>query len=634
MKCFPIAPWALLFGLLSCLPAAQPEGAPIRIDVSPTLGVESKASAVTTLSSFYVTATSGSTGSEQAVWSNATFSGSSGSGYTSDKVWPRTNPSYHFYAANVPVTATAGGGTLSASNGTDVVCACAPNPVFQETVTLSFQHIFARLGNVTVRAGGGYTLSSISIRITPLTGGTYNMRSGAWSGISLGSATAIANAQAGTRANDLWLVPGTYTLSLSWTASKGGSSHGFSGITTQVTLQAGKRNHLDITLFGGEPVELSCSLDDWDTQTLDAFGLINDCLTIEAITDGSLVLGIDDDGYQEEEGESLAAAGLQSLIDRKFYWRFAGDNDWRACHTSEGFSFTMTAGCKLFLVSFDSHHGFGYSYGSYLFTNRFSGTCDFYAYGDMGSLLKNSGGNPRNWTCTDANGATFPRLFKDSNLHSHRDKKLYFGASRYGPQACYEMFAECQSLSDSPVVFAPDATLSFESFAWMFRDSSLEQPPQLPFTSMAEACYAGLFSDCAHLEKAPELPATTLAKDCYAFMFESCTGLQDVPARLPATSLATACYSNMFNGCTALRSAPELPATALVQQCYENLFYNCSNLRRIKALFTTSPSASYTQNWVRGVASGGDFIRNSTASWSLSGANGIHSGWTLNDISQ
>ena len=84
----------------------------------------------------------------------------------------------------------------------------------------------------------------------------------------------------------------------------------------------------------------------------------------------------------------------------------------------------------------------------------------------------------------------------------------------------------------------------------------------------------------------------------------------------------------MFNGCTNLVTAPELPATKLANYCYNYMFNGCSSLNYIKAMFTTTPSTAYTNNWVNGVASTGTFVKNASATWDVTGVNGIPSGWT------
>ena len=151
-------------------------------------------------------------------------------------------------------------------------------------------------------------------------------------------------------------------------------------------------------------------------------------------------------------------------------------------------------------------------------------------------------------------------------------------------------------------------------------------------TSLSGKNYAfvGLFSNNARLRNANGLilPATTLSSYCYRQMFRGCTGLKTAPA-LPAKTLATYCYTGMFQGCTSLATAPELPATTLKNNCYTQMFTGCSNLSYIKAAFTTKPTTSYTSQWVKNVKSSGTFVKNSKATWSVTGVDGIPSGWTV-----
>ena len=142
-----------------------------------------------------------------------------------------------------------------------------------------------------------------------------------------------------------------------------------------------------------------------------------------------------------------------------------------------------------------------------------------------------------------------------------------------------------------------------------------------------------MFYNCTSLTTAPELPATTLVSNCYQNMFQDCTSLTTAP-ELPATTLAQGCYTNMFNGCTSLTTAPVLPATVLANYCYNFMFRNCTNLNYIKAMFTTTPSTTYTNNWVNGVSATGTFVKNSAAQWDVSGVDGIPTGWTVQTASE
>jgi hypothetical protein len=89
----------------------------------------------------------------------------------------------------------------------------------------------------------------------------------------------------------------------------------------------------------------------------------------------------------------------------------------------------------------------------------------------------------------------------------------------------------------------------------------------------------------------------------------------------------------MFGNCTALTEAPELLAETLANNCYSYMFYNCTNLNYIKAMFITYPSSTYTSNWVYGVSATGTFVKNSAASWTTTGVNGIPTGWTVQTAS-
>jgi hypothetical protein len=180
----------------------------------------------------------------------------------------------------------------------------------------------------------------------------------------------------------------------------------------------------------------------------------------------------------------------------------------------------------------------------------------------------------------------------------------------------------------------PATTLASNCYSSMFSGcTSLVTAPKLSATTLVNYCYDNMFRDCTSLVNAPELPATTLADSCYTYMFYNCTSLTIAP-QLPATTLATFCYGSMFYGCTALTTAPELPATTLASNCYQYMFYDCTNLNYIKAMFTTTPNATYTSNWVYRVASSGTFVKNSAAQWNVTGANGIPTGWTVQTASE
>ena len=189
------------------------------------------------------------------------------------------------------------------------------------------------------------------------------------------------------------------------------------------------------------------------------------------------------------------------------------------------------------------------------------------------------------------------------------------------------LFSGCTQLSDASQLILPATTLADYCYASMFSGcSSLVNAPELPATTLADYCYEYMFSRCSSLVNAPELPATTLADYCYADMFYGCSSLVNAP-ELPATTLADYCYAYMFYDCSSLVNAPELPATTLAVSCYKIMFKYCSRLNHIKMLATELYDNSALYEWTYGVASTGTFIKSKEATWNEYDI--IPSGWTV-----
>ena len=200
-------------------------------------------------------------------------------------------------------------------------------------------------------------------------------------------------------------------------------------------------------------------------------------------------------------------------------------------------------------------------------------------------------------------------------------------------EACYNgMFYFCTSLTTTPEL--PAATLATSCYQSMFRNcTSLTSTPTLSATTLASQCYKEMFADCTSLQTVSSLSVTDLTEECYNGMFRGCTSLVTAQTILPATTLSKGCYAYMFSSCTNLTTAPELPAITLVDSCYNCMFWLSSKLNYVKAMFTTTPSNSYTSNWLNGVSSSGTFVKNSAASWNVTGAHGVPSSWTIQTTS-
>lgn len=235
-----------------------------------------KAEVLTSMSSFYVTATTGSAGSESQAFGNEQFA-KVGDDFVGQVYWPVSNPGYHFYASNVPMEFRPAGTVLWADSQTDVVYAYLGSPSFRRKNTLTFKHAFALLDAVVVNAAPGYSISGVSVSFTPKAGGTFNLSSGygrtdgtGWSEVVDGQSVRVASAT-GSNANTVFTVPGEYLLSASWTASLNGTDYQgdtFKDMATPVTLVGGKRNVLTVTL-GGNPQEIRFTVtvlpwDDYD----------------------------------------------------------------------------------------------------------------------------------------------------------------------------------------------------------------------------------------------------------------------------------------------------------------------------------------------------------------------------------
>jgi len=110
----------------------------------------------------------------------------------------------------------------------------------------------------------------------------------------------------------------------------------------------------------------------------------------------------------------------------------------------------------------------------------------------------------------------------------------------------------------------------------------------------AGASFYGLFKGCEALVDASGLKlipdGETMADECYAYMFSGCTNLTKTP-ELPATELSKGCYDNMFSYCTSLTEAPALPAPVLTENCYREMFKGCTGLESviISATDTSAP---------------------------------------------
>lgn len=275
--------------------------------------VVTKAVAATGLASFKAATTQGAAGSETneaPCWNNVIFvsDGAETPTYTSSpkKYWPLTNPEYNVYAVAATSDAAgatgdaapdmvfdAAGTTISMAAGYDKDVVCAYEPVADITYkaknNLAFSHIFARISTVKVTALNPVAISNVTIQlVNTKTGGTYNICTGngqndgtGWSSLLPAdvayqtlytNAGSIATGTSHTGSdNNYYVVPGTYSLRATWTASVDDYSQTYTDklSTGMVDILGGYINAIECKL-SGDPTEMtfSVSITAWDSRII------------------------------------------------------------------------------------------------------------------------------------------------------------------------------------------------------------------------------------------------------------------------------------------------------------------------------------------------------------------------------
>ena len=231
------------------------------------MDVQTKATAITAIpSTLYLSVTTGTRGSSETT-KIASASVSPASGKIATGLYQTADPtSYNYYLSNCPITFAASGSTVSASNTTDVIAGTVTDNTTSPSVTLD--HIFARTGTLTLNTQDDYDLSNVSWKIASVTGGTagtYNIAKQAWSSLTTLNSTSIKGS------SDMYLVPGSYTLTVSYTLTKGDWTQNFTK-KANVALVGGKINNISGTASGGNASEisLSVSLTQWGSTNITA----------------------------------------------------------------------------------------------------------------------------------------------------------------------------------------------------------------------------------------------------------------------------------------------------------------------------------------------------------------------------
>lgn len=283
-----------------------------------------------------------------------------------------------------------------------------------------------------------------------------------------------------------------------------------------------------------------------------------------------------------KNGSPSTGADIQVSLD-KITWYTISDY---------GSSCTISLSVLNKKVYFRSSTGFSENYSGYYTIN---GSKNFSIGGKLGTLIDYTNNN-----LNTIPAYSFVLLFDGCTTLINAENLSFTGLNIARDYACGAMFNECSNLSVTP---------------------------NLRFTSVGQNACASMFRLCTSLTTASSVTiASTVGMLGCSDMFYGCTSLTTAPT-LSATTLGENCYYEMFQGCTSLVNAPELPATTLGENCYDYMFKGCTNLNKI-IVRATSWNTSYTDNWVDGVSSTGDFynLRGATIP---TGSSGIPTGWTV-----
>ena len=211
---------------------------------------------VTSLTSFNVLCVTGNMGSSESTKFNTAFT-RSGSYYMGGKFWPSSNPSYSFYASNNAITPSYSGAYVSVDGSTDVVVAYnkfnSSLSNYKTVIPLTFIHVFAKIGYCKVVAPTDYTVSNLNVTFNPYYKGNYYIYNGSWTK-NASKSVLLANALNSENVNGSYIIPGTYTINISYTLTKGSYTESFVK-TVDLSFIFGRVNNVVLQLPEGNPYD-------------------------------------------------------------------------------------------------------------------------------------------------------------------------------------------------------------------------------------------------------------------------------------------------------------------------------------------------------------------------------------------
>lgn len=286
---------------------------------------------------------------------------------------------------------------------------------------------------------------------------------------------------------------------------------------------------------------------------------------------------------------------------------------------------TIQAGKKVLWKGIGNAYASSYSGSNY---SNFTSTADFNIGGDIASLFTGD-------TCYMPNITTSMALLYlfRANTHIINAGELNLSAKTISSRCCQMMFYNCSNLVTAPKI-AFETVGSNACYAMFEGCKKLIVAPELNITTLGNNCLQRMFINCTSLTTPPPyLKADKVVASCYYAMFSGCSKLETAPEIWATTASGTQWMREMFYGCKLITDAPVLHITTLASNAYYRMFYGCNALRYIKMMATDISASNCLYQWVSNVAATGTFVKNSAATWTTTGVNGIPTGWTVQTAS-
>lgn len=228
----------------------------------------------------------------------------------------------------------------------------------------------------------------------------------------------------------------------------------------------------------------------------------------------------------------------------------------------------------------------------------------------------------------------FAKLFYgDPNL-KYADRMTFTEQKVVPERAFYDVFHDCTGLVAVCDFNTVESTSGWGNFNSMLQGcTSLINAPNFRnlINTGERACFSWYAHDCTALKTAGSFDnLTTVGPYGFNQSFAGCTSLVTATYTPKLTgTVAEYGFNRTYQNCSKLVTSHDFRnVTSVGTNAFVQAFYGCSVLNKIVAPSVSSWSTTNFNQWLRNVATTGDFYFYGTASVP-SGYNGRPSGWTL-----